>query len=170
MPNAAAPGITAQIASNITDSSGQYTIPRSTAVQDSPLCKCGEGKDADATTLAALGPTWAPFAPFATRVALSMIWPVPYLQNCFPYKERLNLLMVWFGNAKCQMQFQRPGEEGFKENCGKCHKAPDPNIPNDGKLMDCARCHNIKYCSRDHQTQHLPEHKKVCKKLAERTA
>jgi SAM-dependent methyltransferase len=39
--------------------------------------------------------------------------------------------------------------------CGACRKVDD-------KLQQCARCHLQKYCSRECQTAHWPEHKAVC--------
>lgn len=50
----------------------------STADDQSPLCSCGEGKVGAEFHKNAV---WAPFAKYATRVALMPIFPVPYLES-----------------------------------------------------------------------------------------
>lgn len=43
------------------------------------------------------------------------------------------------------------------EECGFCHDNLKP-------ISKCSRCLNIKYCGRECQLKHWPEHKPFCKK------
>jgi len=49
--------------------------------------------------------------------------------------------------------------EGTCANCGKGEEAGS-------SLKSCAACKLVKYCSRDCQVAHRPQHKKACKKRA----
>ena len=49
--------------------------------------------------------------------------------------------------------------EGSCANCGKGEEAGS-------NLKSCAACKLVKYCSRDCQAAHRPQHKKACKKMA----
>ena len=44
-------------------------------------------------------------------------------------------------------------------NCGKCEESV-------GDLKACTACKMVKYCNRDCQVSHRPQHKKACKKRA----
>ncbi|GJE85283.1 hypothetical protein PsYK624_013620 [Phanerochaete sordida] len=51
-------------------------IPISTKFQESPLCECGEGHDGERI---GAHEAWAPFGPHATRIALSPLFAVSFL-------------------------------------------------------------------------------------------
>ena len=53
-------------------------IPLSTKFQESPLCECGEGRTDEGFTK---HETWAPFAPYVTRIALSPLFAVTFLES-----------------------------------------------------------------------------------------
>ena len=46
--------------------------------------------------------------------------------------------------------------------CAACGKGEDENI----NLKACVACKLVKYCNRDCQIAHRPQHKKACKKRA----
>ncbi|KAH6869723.1 hypothetical protein BKA70DRAFT_1210708 [Coprinopsis sp. MPI-PUGE-AT-0042] len=53
-------------------------IPLTEAMQENPLCSCGVGKDVDGMEKVEL---WKPFAPYVTRIALSPLFAVSYLET-----------------------------------------------------------------------------------------
>jgi hypothetical protein len=53
-------------------------IPVSTELWKDPLCRCGRGNGVDKMRTVAL---WKPFAPYATRMVLSPMYAVPYLET-----------------------------------------------------------------------------------------
>ena len=52
--------------------------------------------------------------------------------------------------------------ENNTSTCANCGKVEDDSI----KLKTCTACKLVKYCSRDCQIAHRPQHKKACKKRA----
>jgi len=46
--------------------------------------------------------------------------------------------------------------------CANCGKGEEENV----NLKSCNACHMVKYCSRECQVAHRPQHKKACKKRA----
>ena len=110
---------------------------------DSILCSCGEGKvsaEFKANT------QWSKYAPFVTRLAMSPIFPVPYinpvgaiLDDYFPDKNRDNTLTAAGVSGKCLL----------------CKTTPE-------KLKKCGRCRVAEYCSRECQTKDWPRHKNEC--------
>ncbi|KAA1466938.1 hypothetical protein DENSPDRAFT_61383 [Dentipellis sp. KUC8613] len=55
----------------------QGRIPLTEAMECNPLCSCGQGKDTEGMSKVAL---WKKFAPYVTRVALSPLFAVSYLE------------------------------------------------------------------------------------------
>ncbi|KAF8196756.1 hypothetical protein K438DRAFT_1585494 [Mycena galopus ATCC 62051] len=97
-----------------------------------PLCGCGEG--------IGLGPlsgdntSWEALVPLMTRVAISPLFAVPYLESVHQRLEN--------------------------RVCAACLK---PEILNNSKLVKCGRCKEADYCGKVCQTVHWKEHKKICK-------
>jgi len=56
----------------------QERIPLSVEVEESPLCSCGAGKNVEGMQN---DPLWRDFAPYATRVAISPLFAVSYLER-----------------------------------------------------------------------------------------
>jgi MYND finger len=56
----------------------QGKIPLTQIMEVDPLCSCGRGKDVEGMSKAAL---WRDFAPYVTRVALSPLFAVSYLET-----------------------------------------------------------------------------------------
>jgi len=53
-------------------------------------------------------------------------------------------------------------DDDVPDVCGNCGKGEDSS----GSLKSCTACQMVKYCSRDCQIAHRPQHKKECKKRA----
>ncbi|TFY83360.1 hypothetical protein EWM64_g646 [Hericium alpestre] len=56
----------------------QGRVPLSEEMEEIPLCSCGRGKDTEGMSKNAL---WKPLAPYATRIALSPLFAVSYLES-----------------------------------------------------------------------------------------
>lgn len=56
----------------------QNKIPLAEVMERDPLCSCGRGKDVEGMSKVAL---WSKFAPYVTRVALSPLFAVSYLET-----------------------------------------------------------------------------------------
>jgi hypothetical protein len=52
-------------------------IPLTEKMEEIPICSCGKGKDIDGMHKVNL---WKPFAPYVTRIALSPLFAVSYLE------------------------------------------------------------------------------------------
>ncbi|TFY77148.1 hypothetical protein EWM64_g6862, partial [Hericium alpestre] len=59
----------------------QGQIPLSVELEEVPLCSCGRGKDTEGMFKDAL---WRPLAPYVTRIALSPLFAVSYLDSIVP--------------------------------------------------------------------------------------
>lgn len=57
---------------------GGSNIPISEKVEEIPLCSCGLGKNTDGLKKE---PLWKPFAPYVTRIAISPLFAVSYLES-----------------------------------------------------------------------------------------
>ncbi|KAJ3746220.1 hypothetical protein DFH05DRAFT_1394437 [Lentinula detonsa] len=82
-------------------------IPLTEEIEHNPLCSCGEGKDVEEM----LGvPLWQPFACYVTRIALSPLFAVSYLE---PIGRDINSRRCWLCRCK--------GKPRLKE-CSRCRK------------------------------------------------
>ncbi|EAU82305.1 hypothetical protein CC1G_08917 [Coprinopsis cinerea okayama7 len=59
-------------------STGRIPLTGPTATEGNPLCACGEGKDVDGMMK---NPLWKPLAPYVTRIALSPLFAISYLET-----------------------------------------------------------------------------------------
>lgn len=83
---------------------------------------------------------WAPLAKYVTRVAISPLFAVSYLETVAGGFDKITEMMR--------------GTE-VKEGCYKCGKG--------GNLMRCARCKSASYCSANCQKADWSSHKIECK-------
>lgn len=135
-------------------------IPLSVEDGESPICSCGNGQ-LPAKFIAV--PKWDSVSRYATRIAISPSYSVPFIEEIFPPEisssaagrnpssSNANLSSVLVPSSSTYM-------EGLNEchNCGKDKKE-------DGKeLMKCSRCRIARYCSSECQRGDWKEHKKVC--------
>lgn len=102
-------------------------IPLSTEMEQDPLCSCGRGKDVEGMMKV---DSWKPLAPYVTRIALSPLFAVSYLETvvrdpeaskCFVCRGRGKpKLMVCKGCGKiryCSVGCQKRDWEAHKKRC-----------------------------------------------------
>ncbi|KAF8551991.1 hypothetical protein OG21DRAFT_1604998 [Imleria badia] len=112
----------------------QGTIPLSPDAgadpEKSPFCSCGVGVGTET-----LPQRFKSLAPYATRVAISPLFAVPYLE-------------------KVGMPSDAPTDQVRCRSCGK----------QGGSLSVCAKCKTVRYCSKECQVKDWKDHKKNCVK------
>ncbi|GJE85083.1 DUF4470 and zf-MYND domain-containing protein [Phanerochaete sordida] len=134
-------------------------IPLSTEFAQSPLCSCGQGKVSESFLA---NPTWAPFAPYVTRIALSPLFAVSYLESV---GEKLEDLTTWARTVRREAQQQEQRSAGAAATaqehairCGACGSPIAVERP-----MACSRCKKVAYCGRGCQSKDWKAHKQSCK-------
>ncbi|KAI0818478.1 hypothetical protein BC628DRAFT_1424076 [Trametes gibbosa] len=123
-----------------------------------PLCSCGRGKDVDGMHKVAL---WRKLAPFVTRVALSPLFPVPYLEPIIDVHkanataDTLREVLPGHGDTKPGSHLQAAAGATVTGRCARCSKRGDD-------LQRCSRCKAVFYCSKECQKADWKNHKFVC--------
>ena len=117
-------------------------IPVSEKIYQSPLCTCGRGKY--------LGPfphkkSWKVFTPYVTRAAISPLFAVPFVDS--------------IGADMLDAVRRRDNDTRTNDACANCYGPGKP------KLLLCAACKNVSYCSASCQKADWKVHKKSCKKV-----
>jgi len=148
----------------------EYSVrgaPLSTEEESSPLCSCGEGKISGAE-LAKLGhKEWAPFAKYVVRIAISPIFPIPYVESSMSRLREdtpghtVGLRDAGTSAARLEDMLAGMGQRsassaGTGKGCSQCGEME--------ALKACAGCGSAKYCSKECQKKAWKEHKKECKK------
>jgi hypothetical protein len=131
-------------------------IPLKTGLEDgnSPLCSCGRGHiprkfmgDLPVPHLEAV------LQKYATRMAISPVFAVPYVEDCFPRDmpkrevHSLSGLSALEGLPRCR-------------KCGSEKKKVDGEAVE--PLLTCTRCRVARYCSKECQKQDWKTHKGDC--------
>jgi hypothetical protein len=121
----------------------EETIPD---VEDgkSPFCSCGVGKVQNDFRK---GP-WKDFSQFVTRVAITPIFAVPYMESA---KTVFGKFAGGPRILKKQLRITNPGP--VCQTCGK-----------EG-YKKCSRCEEVYYCGRECQIKDWQKHKAVCRKI-----
>ncbi|KAI0630916.1 hypothetical protein C8Q77DRAFT_1061941 [Trametes polyzona] len=117
------------------------------------LCSCGRGQDVDGMRQVKL---WKSLAPFVTRIALSPLFAVPYLEQIIDSAELGLIDSPSTRGASAVRQSPRPPTpKPSLETCATCAKA-------DGSLRRCGRCKAVVYCSESCQKADWAKHKLNC--------
>lgn len=137
----------------------QNTIPLGLDTPSAdPLCSCGRGEDVDGMYRIA---TWKNLAPFVTRIALSPLFAVPYLETLHD-RERMQreVQNLWASGA-----LGASGEFGAAADLYLSHwlgpRCAECSEPGDD-LRKCSRCKAVSYCSEECQKAHWKKHKPAC--------
>ena len=114
--------------------------PRSNLHGEPSICSCGEGRDHRSMPAQFKG-----FSPFATRIALSPISAIPYLEP---------MALSAFASTLASSG-SIPGSTNAPSctNCGA----------REANLRSCASCGKARYCDQDCQKANWKAHKKACK-------
>ena len=134
--------------------------PLSTAEHETPLCSCGEGKDLPPDFAKGDDAWWAPFAKYATRMALAPIFPVPYIEpSMSDLINKMKNRRSSTGTVPARAATTPTGEAGSStsvvEKCDNCGST-------NGPFKKCARCGKTRYCNHACQKADWKQHKKVC--------
>ncbi|KAI0752649.1 hypothetical protein C8Q80DRAFT_467409 [Daedaleopsis nitida] len=132
----------------------EYTATGRVPLEDemhkgNPLCSCGRGQDVGGMLRVA---AWRPLAQYATRIALSPLFPVWYLEPLMRKLLRLSGLVNKEGKPKENPRMPIPV-------CKMCRQARFD-------LKRCTRCQSVTYCSQRCQKKDWPMHKAQCKPKA----
>ncbi|KAI0332915.1 hypothetical protein GY45DRAFT_1320539 [Cubamyces sp. BRFM 1775] len=135
----------------------QGRIPLSLEINaGDPLCSCGRGKDVRGMERVK---AWKDLAPFVTRIALSPIFAVSYLEPVFDVKMFESALdtepQTPSSGANASNREATGAIASAPERCRKCSKAS-------GDLLRCSGCKSVSYCSRACQRGDWREHRATC--------
>lgn len=124
------------------------SVPLSIEHGGKPICSCGQGIVTDAFKAKK---AWQPFTPYVTRVAISPLFSLSYLETVAgSFHEDLS------GSLEARgMGSSKSGNP----QCSKCRKT----LP-EGKVSVCSRCRSVSYCSKECQVADWKQHKVFCRK------
>lgn len=134
---------------------------------ESIICACGEGRDLDTFPQRS---ECLPFAKHATRIAIPLIFPVPYIERLresdlatkeirlpnprSPLDNKTNAGLAGFA---APASTSAPAAAAAPPSCDSCGVA-------NSAMKACARCGNARYCNHDFQKAAWKTHKKTCGK------
>lgn len=140
------------------------TVPLSFEHGEVPICDCGQGK---VTSSFRQRKEWAPFLPYVTRVAISPLFAVSYLEPVSGLLKEALLKMSGSSTAKTSTGNSGAFIEEINSEdgtqmlfCRACRKSLSGDRP-----MVCSRCKKAAYCGKECQTKDWKTHKADCKKL-----
>ena len=147
-------------------------VPLSTEHGSVPICDCGRGKVTDAFRRRK---EWAPFLPYVTRVALSPLFAVSYLEPVAGgLRDSFESRMATEQPKKKQDPPTKPksGPASYPKAKPSTAKPPPAKICCtycESELMvenamKCSKCKRAVYCNRECQVNDWKEHKSKCKK------
>lgn len=142
-------------------------IPLSLRPEESPICRCGQGKDVEGMRKVK---GWEKYAPLCTRIAISPLFAVPYMESVAgEVVEKHSELMKDkkdksedSEHTKIQPMeslrrlMEASGMEAQEAECQKCGAS--------GDLKVCSGCKQVSYCSPACQKQDWKTHKPQCRR------
>ncbi|KAL8783008.1 MAG: hypothetical protein Q9195_009513 [Heterodermia aff. obscurata] len=137
--------------------------PLSTEEHETPLCSCGEGKDLPPDFAKGDDAWWAPFARYATRMAVAPIFPVPYVEPSMsdlidPAKRSRRSAGTVPARAAATPIAEAGSSISMVEKCDSCGNT-------NGPFKKCARCGKTRYCNHACQKADWKQHKKICEEV-----
>ncbi|TFK74181.1 hypothetical protein BDN72DRAFT_103975 [Pluteus cervinus] len=126
-------------------------IPLGIGIDRNPLCECGRGFGTEEFIKVK---EWARLAPLVTRIALSPLFAVSYLEKSVTDNARND---------------QNPRTvDAAKDVCSGCGKtAAELSKAGKPKLMVCGRCKTVSYCSQECQRAAWKNHKQRCNAISQ---
>ncbi|TGO33934.1 hypothetical protein BHYA_0220g00090 [Botrytis hyacinthi] len=143
----------------------QYgSVSSYTESNQSPICTCGEGRDAEGFPQVE---GWEKLSRYATRIALMPLSTVDYVEAHYSQEEHDNcekgtISISTSPNSSIDELTQiLVNQLGVFEprGCKKCGDIPQ----GDTAHKQCARCRGVRYCGPVCQKADWKEHKKICK-------
>lgn len=128
------------------------TIPLSMDHGEVPICDCGRGNVTDSFRRRK---EWLPFLPYVTRVAISPLFAVSYLEPVGA--DIAQMVGSSMGRSKAS-RVASSSTSGTGPCCGACKVSLAP-----GKQMVCSKCKKMTYCSKECQVKDWKNHKGMCK-------
>ncbi|GJE85046.1 DUF4470 and zf-MYND domain-containing protein [Phanerochaete sordida] len=128
-------------------------IPLVAEYAEVPICACGQGKVGAAFRARE---EWAPFAPYVTRVALSPLFAVSFLESVAGKLKGLKDDV----EGRLAGESSSSGADGACSNWSKC-AACSVVITREPPLI-CSRCKKVAYCGGDCQRKDWGAHKRFC--------
>ncbi|KAI9835783.1 MAG: hypothetical protein M1837_003667 [Sclerophora amabilis] len=128
-------------------------VPLSTAYGEASLCSCGEGQ---ASETFPSRKEYRPFMKYATRIAISPISAVNYIEKFLSEKMKRDTeaLSTSVGRQPASSG-SRSGLSTTTPTCQHCGRTS-------GNLKACARCQAVRYCNHECQKAAWKAHKKIC--------
>ncbi|KAI0338023.1 hypothetical protein BDW22DRAFT_823484 [Trametopsis cervina] len=132
--------------------SGQTTTSLAAQEGEISICDCGRGKVSPSFRTRK---EWAPFAPYVTRIAISPLFAVSYLEDV---------------GKQFRDSFKEVDKEGTlptnrlanqPKQIVKCYNC-DRALPRDKPILRCSKCKKATYCDQTCQTADWKKHKKEC--------
>lgn len=124
---------------------------------ETPICSCGHGHfPTDFLHNLRLPFSDITLRKYATRLAISPCFVVPYVEDCFH----------WDRNRRIAATVSDK-EKGLKcETATTCHACGKLRLTENRsvKLLRCGRCRKVKYCSTECQKSDWKQHQKICSK------
>lgn len=127
------------------------SVPLSTEPGEQVLCGCGAGKlPGDFIGL----PEWDVASQFATRVAISPVYAMPFVEDVVDPDMEESMSNLGLGVQ---------GDETLRcRNCG------DVEAKGGGALKKCMRCLKVRYCSAECQKKDWKKHRMECSEAEEK--
>ena len=142
--------------------------PLSTDEYETPLCNCGQGKNLPDDFAKQNNGEWAPFAKYATRMAIAPIFSVPYVEpSMSEFRKGLARMNTGRWNTGVESSSTRVGATSTT----RAGSSAAPNTSQDqcdncgntsGPFKKCARCGKTRYCNHACQKAAWKAHKKEC--------
>jgi hypothetical protein len=132
-------------------------IPRSTQIDESPICTCGRTIGLPTSLPGVPAEAWRSMRPYATRAAFSPIFAVSYVEPVAG--EARKMFNAATPAPSRQMTSPVSKVEDAKSSVQRCLACGGAGKP---KLLTCARCKTAKYCSTACSEENWKRHKAVC--------
>lgn len=135
-------------------------IPLSVEDGECPICSCGNGKfPAKFSDV----PKWDSVSRYATRIAISPSYSVPFVEEIFPPEILSSAAARNLSSSNPDIgSVLVPSSSTLLEGLNECHHCGKDKKEDGKELMKCSRCRIARYCSSECQRGDWKEHKKVC--------